>query len=346
LFYLAQIILQKEQSLKLSRDVNSLLQEFLRRMGSSLSDDLPDDLRPIIVQAKHDLIKSQFKLARDLQEVRLFDVDEIKTLFESVVTGCTASDSLHQPHLMLAHKYLADNINNRPNSTVRTVSEVLSLLKHRDGLEISSDFAMHLEASVFLGNYYFDKARQPSPDVLTYRQFPNLFEAMYENMALAEKHGNNNARAELSMMLQQGRRGVPRDQQRAFSLAEAGAKLGCCHCQGALACCYYFGFGVGKNFKEAKQLAKSSRFHGSPLGDFAYMLLEVNYVNWKNFSSFSESPRFSALREDQKMYILSAMFGNGYAFWAVDVMYENGRGIELDDKKAVQIWMDSLRPRD
>jgi hypothetical protein len=245
LFCLAQIILQKEQSLELSRQVNSLLKEFIIASRS-------DDLLPIVVQAKSGLIKSQFKLARDLLEVRPFDDDEVETLFESVVTGCTASDALHEPRLKEAHGYLALGL---------PVSKVLILLKN-DGFEVSPEFGKYLEASVFLAKYYYDKA-VAAPAIFDMLE---RVAAISENLAKAAQHGHYIARAELSMILQEGRHGVPRDFQRAFSLAEAGAQLGCCHCQGALACCYYFGRGVEKSANEALKLANESRDKGSAYG--------------------------------------------------------------------------------
>jgi len=74
------------------------------------------------------------------------------------------------------------------------------------------------------------------------------------------------SRADLADMLIDGREGVAVDQKRAFELAEEGARLGCCHCQGVMACCYWGGFGCFQDAARSLAIARASAGEGSKYG--------------------------------------------------------------------------------
>jgi len=63
-----------------------------------------------------------------------------------------------------------------------------------------------------------------------------------------------------------GREGVARDQKKAFELAEEGARLGCHHCQGVLANCYFGGCGCEIDHARSLELARESSGRGSRYG--------------------------------------------------------------------------------
>jgi len=63
-----------------------------------------------------------------------------------------------------------------------------------------------------------------------------------------------------------GREGVAEDQERAFELAEEGARFGCHHCQGVMAYCYRLGCGCKKDEARSLELARESSGRGSRYG--------------------------------------------------------------------------------
>jgi TPR repeat protein len=78
--------------------------------------------------------------------------------------------------------------------------------------------------------------------------------------------GNTTSLALMAWLLIFGRKGVAENQQRAFELAEEGVRLGCYHCQGVLAFCYFFGHGCKKNQAQSLALAHKSSGLGSRYG--------------------------------------------------------------------------------
>ena len=58
------------------------------------------------------------------------------------------------------------------------------------------------------------------------------------------------------------------DRKRGFELAEEGARLGCCHCQGVMASCYWGGFGCSKDAARSLALARASAGEGSKHGQW------------------------------------------------------------------------------
>jgi TPR repeat protein len=76
-------------------------------------------------------------------------------------------------------------------------------------------------------------------------------------------------------LLVNGREGVAKDEERGFELAEEGARLGCHHCQGVLAWCYWKGYGCVKDAARSLELAcessgRGSRYEQHVLGELHY----------------------------------------------------------------------------
>ena len=69
-----------------------------------------------------------------------------------------------------------------------------------------------------------------------------------------------------------GRKGVAKDHEKAFELAEQGARWGCHHCQGVLACCFFGnwvgGYGCKQDEARSLELARQSSGRGSRYGQF------------------------------------------------------------------------------
>jgi TPR repeat protein len=59
-------------------------------------------------------------------------------------------------------------------------------------------------------------------------------------------------------VLLEGREGVPKNLKRAFALASIGAELGCPHCKGVLARCFFAGYGCQLDLALAERLAQES----------------------------------------------------------------------------------------
>jgi len=80
--------------------------------------------------------------------------------------------------------------------------------------------------------------------------------------------GHLPSRALMAHMLMEGREGVAQDGNRAFELAEEGARLCCHHCQGMMAKCYRFGYGCVKDAARSLELARESSGKGSRYGQY------------------------------------------------------------------------------
>ena len=85
-------------------------------------------------------------------------------------------------------------------------------------------------------------------------------------LQLAVDLGHLPSRALMAHMLLQGRQGVACDSNAAFKLVEKGARLGCHHCQGVLAMCYWRGDGCVSDAARSLELARESSGKGSRYG--------------------------------------------------------------------------------
>ena len=82
------------------------------------------------------------------------------------------------------------------------------------------------------------------------------------------------AYAHEAWLLIYGREDVAINQERAFELAEEGVRLGCYHCQGVLAHCYWGGYGCEEDEARSLQLAIESSKKGSKYGQHTLGLLQ------------------------------------------------------------------------
>ena len=80
--------------------------------------------------------------------------------------------------------------------------------------------------------------------------------------------GDLPSRALKAWLLADGREGVAKDEKAAFELAEEGARLGCHHCQGVMACGYFFGCGCEEDYARSLELARESAGMGSRYGQY------------------------------------------------------------------------------
>jgi TPR repeat protein len=78
--------------------------------------------------------------------------------------------------------------------------------------------------------------------------------------------GDSTSLALKAWLLIDGREGVARDRERAFELAEEGARLGCHHCQGVVAYCSSEGIGCEADESRSLELACESSWRGSRYG--------------------------------------------------------------------------------
>jgi TPR repeat protein len=102
--------------------------------------------------------------------------------------------------------------------------------------------------------------------------------AAADQQAQAISFGHLPSRADLAWILTDGRQGVPKNCQKAFQLVEQGARLKCCHCQGALSRCLAGGFGCAKDPERCRQLARESAAAGSRYGQ--YMVGWLHHTGW------------------------------------------------------------------
>jgi len=72
-----------------------------------------------------------------------------------------------------------------------------------------------------------------------------------------------------------GREGVAKDHKAAFELAEEGARLGCHHCQGVMANCYFWGHGCERDDARSLELARQSSGRGSSHGQLTLGALHL-----------------------------------------------------------------------
>jgi TPR repeat protein len=87
-------------------------------------------------------------------------------------------------------------------------------------------------------------------------------------LQLAISLGHLPSCALMAWLLIDGREGVYKNHNKAFKLVEEGARLGCHHCQGVMACCYRYGFGIPQDTTRSLELAHKSSGKGSRYGQY------------------------------------------------------------------------------
>jgi TPR repeat protein len=139
----------------------------------------------------------------------------------------------------------------------------------------------------------------------------------------------------LSSMLFEGRADVPKDCDRAFQMAAAGAVLGCAHSKGALGRCYVYGGRVAsrlpaqfeRDVAKGLALGRQSAAAGSCFGLF---------VVGRCFEAGWNLARDDA--QALRLYSLAAAQGHAHAQNRLGSMFEEGRGVAQDDAEAVRLW--------
>ncbi len=127
-------------------------------------------------------------------------------------------------------------------------------------------------------------------------------------------------------LLIDGREGVARDAERAFELAEVGARLGCHHCQGVMAYCYWIGFGCEEDEALSLQLACESSGRGSRYGQ----------VTLGEFHRLGRGGLEEDIAQALAFHRLAAAQGLDEARYSVGFAYRFGQGVARDDAEALR----------
>jgi TPR repeat protein len=177
--------------------------------------------------------------------------------------------------------------------------------------------------------------------------------------------GHLPSRALLAQMLIEGREGVAVDHKRGFELVEEGSRLGCHHCQGVMAWCYFYGHGIRRDAARSLELARESSGRGSRYGqlalgvfyrhsgagvahDYAQALALFRLAAAQNFDLAQCSlawmyanghgvarDRAEALR----LFQLAGAQGHPEGLFTVACCYEDGSGVRRDWDKAISWYM-------
>ncbi len=127
-----------------------------------------------------------------------------------------------------------------------------------------------------------------------------------------------------------GREGVAKDREKAFELAEQGARWGCHHCQGVLACCllgYWLGgYGCMQDEARSLELARQSSGRGSRYGQLTLGTL----------FSLGQGGLARDYAQALAFYRLAAAQGLDYAQFELGCMYNNGFGVAYDSVEVLR----------
>jgi TPR repeat protein len=127
-----------------------------------------------------------------------------------------------------------------------------------------------------------------------------------------------------------GREGVSLDQKRAFKLAKEGARLGCHHCQGVMARCYRYGYGIRRDEARSLELARESS--GSGLGSrYGQYVLGVLYECGRGGVAQDYAQALALYRLAAAQNFDGAQLGLGY-------MYYLGFGVVEDHAEALRLF--------
>ncbi len=141
---------------------------------------------------------------------------------------------------------------------------------------------------------------------------------------LAVYLGHLPSRALMAHMLLQGREGVACDVKAAFKLVEKGARLGCHHCQGVMAMCYWRGDGCVRDAARSLELARESSGKGSRYGQDTL----------GEFYRFGKEGVAQDHAQAVALYRLAAAQNLDGAQWILGHMYSRGLGVAQDDAEA------------
>jgi TPR repeat protein len=184
-------------------------------------------------------------------------------------------------------------------------------------------------------------------------------------LQLAIYLGHLPSRALKAWMLLNGREGVAQDCKGAFELVEEGARLGCHHCQGVMACCYRDGYGIRRDFARSLELARESSGRGSRYGQWA---LGVFYLHGGAGVAHDINQALALFRlaaaqnldeaqcelgcmydegdgvaqdyaEALRWYQLAAAQGHSIAMFNIACCYDDGHGVRRDHAEAISWYM-------
>jgi len=135
--------------------------------------------------------------------------------------------------------------------------------------------------------------------------------------------GDLPSRALKAWLHMNGRKGVALDEQRAFKMSEEGARVGCHHCQGVMACCYLFGVGCVRNAARSLELAHESSRRGSKYGQ--YTLGKLHEFGYGVYTDYAQAVSFLQLAAAQ---------GLDWAQCALGRLYSSGKGVARSSAEA------------
>ena len=136
------------------------------------------------------------------------------------------------------------------------------------------------------------------------------------------------SRALKAHMLLLGREGVAKDHNAAFELVKEGARLGCHHCQGVTAWCFFGGYGCGKDEARSLELARESSGKGSRYGQF---VLGLFYQYGRGGTAQDRAQALALYRLAAAQNLDVAQCGLGY-------MYYEGDGVAKDYAEALRLY--------
>jgi TPR repeat protein len=160
-------------------------------------------------------------------------------------------------------------------------------------------------------------------------------------------------------LLINGREGVAMDWNVAFELAKEGARLGCHHCQGVMAYCYWGACGCGIHEAQSLEMARESSGRGSRYGQYTLGWLH-HYGAGGLAEDYAQAVAFYRLAAEQGLdgaqFLLGDMYYNGIArdyaealrwyqlaaaqgypaaLFNVAVFHEKGLGVPVDEAAAI-----------
>jgi len=163
-----------------------------------------------------------------------------------------------------------------------------------------------------------------------------------------------------------GRQGVAKDHKAAFELAEEGARLGCHHCQGVMANCYYRGYGCERDHVQSLELARESSGRGSRYGQHTLGELHrwveggglaVDHVQAVAFFRLAAAQGLDGAQNELgllcswgkgvaqdyvdalRWFQLAAAQGHPAALYNVADCHENGQGVRKSKAAAIRWYM-------
>ena len=128
-----------------------------------------------------------------------------------------------------------------------------------------------------------------------------------------------------------GRQGMEEDKAGGFEMAERGAQLGCHHCQGVVACCYFQGFGCKKDYALSLKLARESSECGSKYGQTVLADLYDDYPD-----GLVVCDEDQAIAQAVALYRLAAAQGLDWAQIGMGCMCREGAGVPQNYVEALR----------